>query len=176
MALAVAVLLVVILGGKGKLPAGLKEFVEKIEAGPGVEQTDDSEETAGVDDGEETGDEQTDGSEEMTKLSLHFQEVIYKAGLSDARVFLTSGYDNPDGETVAEFITQTDGTVQTELAAGEYGSDGEDYVSLNFFVDEEEYPYDEEVLHQLRQAINNLIGRDVLDYFVAYGHDESYGE
>lgn len=45
-ALAVAVLLVVILGGKGKLPAGLEEFVEKIEAGPGVEQTDGSEETA----------------------------------------------------------------------------------------------------------------------------------
>lgn len=118
----------------------------------------------------------------MTNLSLCFREVIYKAGLPDARVFLTSGYDNPDGEIVAEFITQTDGTIQTELAAGEYGSDdddcfiGENYFSLNFFVNEEEYPYDEEVLHQLRQAINNLVGRDVLDYFVAYGHDESYGE
>ncbi|MBD5486697.1 MAG: hypothetical protein HDR18_14460 [Lachnospiraceae bacterium] len=50
---------------------------------------------------------------------------------------------------------------------------GDDYVSLNF-TEYDEYPYDEEVLCQLKQALNRLIGCDAFDYFVASGHEVSH--
>lgn len=121
----------------------------------------------------------------QAKTPVYMDCVIFrcKSGctLSDDQRNMITGVFEGESEdasgVIRRFVSRyMGGTVEM------YGSDdddcfiGEDYVSLNFFVDEEEYPYDEEVLHQLRQAINNLVGRDVLDYFVAYGHDESYGE
>ena len=97
--IAVVVLLIVVLGGKGK------------DAGDSVP------ETAAGEDGAQTD---VSGEESAAKLSLCFREVIYNEGLSDVRVFLTSGYDNPDGEVISELTTQADGTAQTNVAAGEY--------------------------------------------------------
>lgn len=97
--IAVVVLLIVVLGGKGK------------DAGDSVP------ETAAGEDGAQTD---VSGEESAVKLSLCFREVIYNEGLSDVRVFLTSGYDNPDGEVISELTTQADGTAQTNVAAGEY--------------------------------------------------------
>lgn len=52
---------------------------------------------------------------------------------------------------------------------------GDDYVGFNFMM-YEDHPYNEEVLSQLKKAINELIGCDALDYFVVSGHDEKYFE
>lgn len=49
---------------------------------------------------------------------------------------------------------------------------GDDYVSLNF-QDYDEFDYDEEALCRFQQALNEFAGRDIFDYFVASGHDES---
>lgn len=98
---AVAVLLIIVLGGRDK-PAGRQdELVEETAAGADGVQTDDE--------GKATVD-----------LSLCFREALNNEGLPDVRVILTGGYDNPDGEIIADFTTQSDGTVKTELEAGEY--------------------------------------------------------
>ncbi|MGN1159315.1 MAG: zinc-ribbon domain-containing protein [Lachnospiraceae bacterium] len=101
--IAIIVLVIVILGGKGKNT----EDQDVDLAGK---------ETIG-EDGTQAG---TAEGEPVAKLSLCFREVIYNEGLSDVRVFLTSGYDNPDGEVISELTTQADGTAQTNVAAGEY--------------------------------------------------------
>lgn len=98
---AVAVLLIVVLGGKNK-PAGGQD-------GPAGE-------TAAGADGVQTD----DAGKAMVNLSLCFREVLYNEGLPDTRVILTGGNDNPHGEIIADFTTQSDGTVMTELEAGEY--------------------------------------------------------
>ncbi len=105
----VVVLLIVVLGGKGKPDGEQDESAEETVAEEDAVQADGS--GAGGVPADESG---------AVMLSLSFREVIYKEGLPDARVFLTDGYDNPNGEIAAEFTTQSDGTVQTEVAAGEY--------------------------------------------------------
>ncbi len=50
---------------------------------------------------------------------------------------------------------------------------GDDYVGMNF-MEYDEYPYDEEVLCQLKQALNKLVGCDAFDYFVVSGHEDSH--
>ena len=50
---------------------------------------------------------------------------------------------------------------------------GDDYVGMNF-MEYDEYPYDEEVLCQLKQALNRLVGCDAFDYFVVSGHESSH--
>lgn len=98
---AVVVLLIVVLGGKDKPAGGQDGLAGKTAAGADGVQTDDS-------------------GKAMVNLSLCFREVLYNEGLPDTRVILTGGYDNPDGEIIADFTTQSDGTVMTELEAGEY--------------------------------------------------------
>ena len=52
---------------------------------------------------------------------------------------------------------------------------GDDYVSLNF-MEYDEYPYDGEALSQLQEALNEVVGCEAFQYFVASGHEESHGE
>lgn len=53
-------------------------------------------------------------------LSLNFREAINNAGLGGVRVAFRGGYDNTDGEVIAEAVALEDGTVQVELEAGDY--------------------------------------------------------
>lgn len=120
----------------------------------------------------------------QAKTPVYMDSVIFrcKSGctLSEdqqdriSSVFVDGSEDAP--EVISRFVSRyMGGTVEV------YGSDDddyfidEDYVSLNFS-EYEEFLYDAEALHQLRQAINDLVGCDVLDYFVAYGHDEGRDE
>ena len=50
---------------------------------------------------------------------------------------------------------------------------GDDYVSLNF-MEYDEYPYDGEALSQLQEALNEVVGCEAFQYFVASGHEESH--
>lgn len=59
-------------------------------------------------------------AETHTKLNVSIREVIYYEGLSDVRVVVRSGFDNPDGEIVAEVVTQADGQAILELPMGDY--------------------------------------------------------
>ena len=40
----------------------------------------------------------------------------------------------------------------------------------------DEYPYDGEALSQLQEALNEVVGCEAFQYFVASGHEESHGE
>ena len=51
---------------------------------------------------------------------------------------------------------------------------GDDYVGLNFWYDEHSHPCDEEALRRMMDALNEQLGCDAFDYFVASGHDEDY--
>lgn len=55
-----------------------------------------------------------------TQLTVSTREVIYYEGLSDVRVVVRSGFDNPDGEIIAEAVTQADGQAVLELPMGDY--------------------------------------------------------
>lgn len=98
---AVAVLLLIVLGSKDKPAGGQDELAGETADGADGVQTDHAGKAA-------------------VDLSLCFREVINNEGLPDARIILTCGYDNPDGEIIADLTTQSDGTVKTELEAGEY--------------------------------------------------------
>lgn len=50
---------------------------------------------------------------------------------------------------------------------------GCDYLCLNFFVEEDEYPYNEDAIRQFMNAINTLLGVDAFDYYVVDGQMES---
>lgn len=50
---------------------------------------------------------------------------------------------------------------------------GCDYLCLNFFVDEDEYPYNEDDIRQFMDAVNKLLGVDAFDFYVVDGQMES---
>lgn len=77
---------------------------------------------------------------------------------------------------IAEFIRQYMGG-EIDVESIDECSIGNDYLSFYFFDDGvNEYPYDEEALKLIMEAINSLMEEEIFDNYVSDGHMESYEE
>ena len=80
------------------------------------------------------------------------------------------GEAEEENDIISGFISRYLGGTACE---GEDYSIGADYVGLNF-MEYDEYPYDGEALSQLQEALNEIVGCEAFQYFVASGHEESH--
>lgn len=80
----------------------------------------DSHTTASRDNGKTGEKSRKEKETEKQKLTVWFEEIINDSALPDVQVFVTEGYDNPDGELLYEAVSEEDGKAKLKLEEGEY--------------------------------------------------------
>ncbi|MCM1224200.1 MAG: hypothetical protein NC548_58085 [Lachnospiraceae bacterium] len=118
------------------------------------------------------------GEAQQAELPVYMDCVIFKcrSGVTlseEQQELLASALEEGGTEVISEFVRDYMGGSASE--GDDYGI-GDAYIGLNFWCDMCTYPYDEAALCRMKNALNELIGCDALDYFVVSGHDENYDE
>lgn len=114
----------------------------------------DSYTTASRDNGKKEEKSKKEKETETQKLTIWFEEIISDGALPDVQVFVTEGYDNPDGEQLYEAVSEEDGKAKLKLEEGEYTLcwEADDYYGgyENLTVTDSALTYTKRMLPQLK--------------------------